>query len=166
MRKPVMTLERWIGLLFLLFCCVYGYAAFFGMDHLLPPILKRAPVWPSSFPKILSLVGMIVALVVVFTTGPANATDSAESGIDYRRLHEYKFGQAALLITGMVAYALLLRPLGFITATTLFLAGSSFILGERRFHLMIPIAVIGAFAVWYLVQELLGIFLSPWPGFV
>lgn len=158
-----MTLERWIGLLFLLFCCVYGYAAYFGMDHLLPPVLQRAPVWPSSFPKILSLVGMITALVVIVTTGPANATDSAESGIDYRKLHEYKFGQALALIGSMVGYALLLRPIGFIAATTLFLAGSSFILGERRFHLMIPIAVIGTVFVWYLVQELLGIFLSPWP---
>ncbi|MGH1482965.1 MAG: tripartite tricarboxylate transporter TctB family protein [Geminicoccales bacterium] len=158
-----MTLERWIGLLFLLFCCAYGYSAYFGMDHLLPPILQRAPVWPSSFPKMLSLIGIIVALVVIFTTGPADATDSAESGIDYRKLHEYKLGQALLLIGGMVAYALLLRPIGFIAATTLFLAGGSFVLGERRFHLMIPIAVVGTVAVWYLVQEVLGIFLSPWP---
>lgn len=159
-----MNLERCIGLVFLLFCCVYGYTAFAGMDHTLPPILQRAPIWPSSFPKILSVVGAVAALAVIVSSGPENATDSAESGIDYRKLHEYKLGQALLLITAMVAYALLLRPLGFITATTLFLAGSSFILGERRFHLMIPIAVVGAFVVWYLVQELLGIFLSPWPG--
>ena len=160
-----MTLERWIGLLFLLFCCVYGYAAFFGMDHLLPPILQRAPVWPSSFPKMLSLVGIVVALVVIVTTGPSNAASSAESGIDYRKLHEYKLGQALALIGAMVAYALLLRPIGFIAATTLFLAGGSFVLGERRFHLMIPIAVVGTLLVWYLVQEILGIFLSPWPRF-
>ena len=37
-----MTLERTIGLLFLLFCCIYGYTAYAGMDHLLPPILQRA----------------------------------------------------------------------------------------------------------------------------
>ena len=30
----------------------------------------------------------------------------------------------------------------------------------------IPIAVTGAFVIWYLVQELLGIFLRPWPGFI
>jgi len=160
-----MTLERWIGLLFLLFCSVYGYAAFFGMDHLLPPILKRAPVWPSSFPKILSIVGAIIALAVILSSGPAHASSSAESGIDYRRLQDYKIGQALLLIGSMVAYALLLRPIGFIAATTLFLVGGSLILGERRFHLMIPIAIVGTLFVWYLVQELLGIFLSPWPRF-
>ncbi|MGI9436067.1 MAG: tripartite tricarboxylate transporter TctB family protein [Geminicoccaceae bacterium] len=161
-----MTLERWIGLLFLLFCGVYGYAAFFGMDHLLPPIMQRAPVWPSSFPKILSAVGVFTALAVLLTSAPSSAVDSNESGIDYRKLHEYKYGQAILLISSMIAYALLLRPIGFVAATTLFLAGGSFILGERRFHLMIPIALIGAVAVWYLVQVVLGIFLSPWPRFV
>lgn len=157
-----MTLERWIGLLFLLFCCIYGYAAYFGMDHLLPPILKRAPVWPSSFPKILSVLGMLTALAVILSSDP-KAVNSAESGIDYRRLMDYKLGQALALVGSMVAYALLLRPIGFIAATTLFLAGGSMILGERRFHLMIPIALVGTVLIWYLVQEILGIFLSPWP---
>jgi putative tricarboxylic transport membrane protein len=157
-----MTLERTIGLLFLLFCCLYGYAAFFGMDHLLPPILKRAPVWPSSFPKILSVVGALMAIAVIVSSKPADV-NSAESGIDYRRLQDYKIGQALLLIGSMVAYALLLRPIGFIAATTLFLAGGAFILGERRYHLMIPIALVGTVLIWYLVQEILGIFLSPWP---
>ena len=161
-----MTLERWIGLLFLLFCCIYGYTAFFAMDQSLPPIMKRAPVWPSSFPKILSVVGAIIAIAVILFTGPSSATDSAASGIDYKKLHQYKLGQTLLLIGGMIIYALMLRPLGFVAATTLFLAGGSFILGERRFHLMVPIALIGAFSVWYLVQELLGIFLSPWPQFI
>jgi len=157
-----MTLERAIGLIFLLFCCLYGYAAFLGMDHLLPPILQRAPVWPSSFPKILSVVGALMAIAVILSSKPAEV-DSAESGIDYHKLHHYKLGQALALIGGMVAYALLLRPVGFIGATTLFLAGSTFILGDRRFHLMIPIALIGTVLIWYLVQEVLGIFLSPWP---
>lgn len=157
-----MTLERWIGLLFLLFCCIYGYAAFFGMDHLLPPILQRAPVWPSSFPKILSALGILTALAVIFASNP-KTINSAESGIDYRRLADYKLGQALALIGSMVAYALLLRPIGFIAATTIFLVGGSFILGERRYHLMIPIALIGTVLIWYLVQEILGIFLSPWP---
>ncbi|MEM7041571.1 MAG: tripartite tricarboxylate transporter TctB family protein [Pseudomonadota bacterium] len=157
-----MTLERTIGLLFLLFCCLYGYTAYVGMDHLLPPILKRAPVWPSSFPKILSIVGALIAVAVIVSSKPSEV-NSAESGIDYRRLQDYKFGQALFLIGSMVAYALLLRPIGFIAATTLFLAGGAFILGERRYSLMIPIALVGTIVVWYLVQEILGIFLSPWP---
>ena len=66
----------------------------------------------------------------------------------------------------MILYALLLRPIGFLAATSLFIAGSSIVLGERKFHVLIPIAVVTAVAIWYLVQETLGIFLRPWPAFL
>ena len=69
-------------------------------------------------------------------------------------------------LVAMALYAMALRPIGFIVATALFLSGGSFILGERRYLIMIPIALTGAFAIWYLVQEMLGIFLRPWPWFI
>ena len=37
---------------------------------------------------------------------------------------------------------LLLRPIGFLAATALFIAGSSVVLGERKFHILIPIAAV------------------------
>ena len=40
------------------------------------------------------------------------------------------------------------------------------ILGERRYALLVPVAVLAAFLIWYLVQEVLGIFLRPWPWFI
>lgn len=160
-----MTLDRSIALLFLLFCAVYGYHAWFGMDQLLPPILKRAPVWPSSFPKILSIVGAICAIAVLVTSSPPSENEKS-SDIELHRLWEYNVGQAALLILLMLAYAFLLRPAGFITSTTLFLAVGGIILGERKFHIVFPVAIAGAFFIWYLVQELLGIFLRPWPLFL
>jgi hypothetical protein len=42
------------------FAAVYGYLAFFTMDQLLPPFMQRNPVWPSTFPKVLSVLGIIV----------------------------------------------------------------------------------------------------------
>ena len=160
-----MALDRWIALIFVLFCCIYGYAAFFTMDQLLPPFMQRNPVWPSTFPKILAILGVVVGFVVLFGLEKPDGTESAPSAsdINYRRLHEYKLGQAIALLVLMIAYALLLRTVGFLIATTLFLAGGSFILGERRFHIMIPVAAVAALAVWYLVQEVLGIFLRPLP---
>jgi putative tricarboxylic transport membrane protein len=65
----------------------------------------------------------------------------------------------------MVLYALALRPVGFIASTTLFLAGTGWILGERKLHVMVPVALLGAGAIWFLVQEALGIFLRPLPWF-
>jgi len=162
-----MTLDRWIALAFVALCCVYGYAAFFTMDDVLPPILKRNPIWPSTFPKILTVLGIIVGLIVLFTPKPEESGGPVKDGtIDISRLDEYKIGQAGALLVLMVIYALSLRPLGFVGSTMAFLVLGSLILGERKFHVLIPVAVIAAGSIWYLVQEVLGIFLRPWPSFL
>ncbi len=161
-----MALDRFIALAFVALCCVYGYAAFFTMDQLLPPILQRNPVWPSTFPKILAVLGIIVGLIVLFTPKPAaNDVEVKDGTIDLSRLGDYHVGQAIGLLVLMVMYALTLRPLGFVGSTIGFLVLGAVILGERRFHILIPVAAVAAGSIWYLVQELLGIFLRPWPGF-
>lgn len=160
-----MALDRWIALAFIALCCVYGYAAFFTMDDQLPPILRRNPVWPSTFPKILTVLGLIVGLIVLFTSKPpVEGAKPKDGAIDLTRLGDYHIGQALALLALMVAYALTLRPLGFVGSTIGFLVLGATVLGERRFHILIPVAVIAAGSIWYLVQEVLGIFLRPWPG--
>ena len=162
-----MALDRWIALIFIAFCCAYGYLAFFTMDDLLPPFMRRDPVWPSTFPKILSVLGVIVGLVVLLGLEPRGEdTTPGATDIDHRRLTDYNLGQALVLLGLMVLYALALRPAGFLASTTLFLVGGSYVLGERKWHIMIPSAVIAAGVVWYLVQEVLGIFLRPLPYFM
>ncbi|MFW5655046.1 MAG: tripartite tricarboxylate transporter TctB family protein [Roseicyclus sp.] len=162
-----MTLDRWIALVFIAFCCVYGYAAFFTMDQLLPPFIQRNPVWPSTFPKVLAVLGVIVGLVVLFgLEAPSGQEEPSAVDINWRRLHDYNLGQALMLLLLMVVYALALRPAGFLLSTTAFLAGGAAILGERRWITMILTAAIAAVAVWYLVQEVLGIFLRPLPFFL
>jgi putative tricarboxylic transport membrane protein len=158
-----MALDRWVALVLLGICLVYGYTAWFTMDGALPPIMKRLAVWPSSFPKVLSIAGIILSLIVVLgiEKGELKVGD-----IDYRRLHEYKLGQALALLGLMVAYAILLRPAGFLLATSGFLIGGSVILGERRWSVMIVVSSIATFGIWYLVQEVLGIFLRPMPFFM
>lgn len=158
-----MALDRWLALVILLICLAYGYAAFFAMDASLPPIMKRSPIWPSSFPKVLAVGAILLSLTVLlgFEKSPAK-TEAAD--INLSRLHEYKVGQAIMLLGLMVAYALLLRPLGFLLSTFLFLSVGSFILGERRFVLMAVVAAVAAGTVWYLVDVVLGIFLSPFPS--
>lgn len=162
-----MALDRWIALVFVVFCCIYGYLAFFTMDHLLPPFMQRNPVWPSTFPKLLAIGGCVVGLVVLLGLEKSdNADEPSASDINYRRLHEYKLGQALALIALMVSYALALRPAGFLISTSVFLIAGSFVLGERKWHVMLPVALIAAGTVWYLVQEVLGIFLRPFPYFM
>ena len=160
-----MALDRWIALVFIAFCAAYGYLAFFTMDELLPPFMQRNPVWPSTFPKILAIMGIVVGLIVLFGLEHHETKDAEPDAaeINYRRLHEYNLGQALALLGLMVVYAFALRPAGFLLATTIFLAGGSAILGERKWHIMLPVSLIASGFVWYLVQEVLGIFLRPLP---
>ncbi len=156
-----MALDRWIALVLLGICAAYGYAAWFTMDDSLAPFMRRAPIWPSTFPKVLSLLGIAASLVILIGF---EKSEPKEADIDYRRLHEYHLGQALLLLGLMVAYALLLRPMGFLLSTSLFLILGSFILGERKWLIMLPVSIFATFVVWYLVQEVLGIYMRPLPG--
>ncbi|MDE0522899.1 MAG: tripartite tricarboxylate transporter TctB family protein [Boseongicola sp.] len=156
-----MALDRWLALVLLGICLAYGYAAWFTMDAGLAPFMKRNPIWPSTFPKVLSVLGIIAASVILL--GIEKAEPKA-ADIDYRRLGEYNLGQALLLLALMVAYALCLRPLGFLISTSALLILGSFILGERKWHIMLPVALIAAVSVWYLVQVVLGIYMRPLPG--
>lgn len=168
-----MALDRWIALAFITLCCVYGYAAFFTMDESLPPILRRNPIWPSTFPKILTVAGIIVGMMVLFApksskaAADANAAvDLANGKMDITRLREYQLIPALALVVLMLAYAMTLRPLGFLASTTLFLMLGAMILGERKLYILIPVSAFSAWSIWYLVQEVLGIFLRPWPAFM
>ncbi len=158
-----MALDRWIALVLLGICLVYGYAAWFTMDDALAPFMRRNPIWPSTFPKVLAIVGMIASFLILLGI---EKDDETPGDIDYRRLTDYKLGQAIILLALMVAYALCLRPLGFLCATTAFLVLGSFTLGERSWHLMLPISITATVIVWYLVQQVLGIFLRPLPMFM
>lgn len=160
-----MALDRWIAFIILLICLTYGYAAYFTMDQLLPPIMQRSPIWPSSFPKVLAVGGALFSLVIVLGLEKAAPNDKP-ADINLSRLEDYNVGQAIALLSLMVAYALLLRPLGFLASTFLFLTVGSLLLGERRFLLMILVAAPATIGVWYLVDSVLGIFLSPLPSFM
>ena len=158
-----MALDRWVALVLLGICLIYGYTAWFTMDEALPPIMRRLAVWPSSFPKVLSVVAILLCLIVL--SGIEKGEEKI-GDIDYRRLGQYNLGQALSLLGLMVAYALLLRTAGFLLATGGFLIGGSVILGERRWVLMFVVASIATLSIWYLVQEVLGIFLRPLPFFL
>ncbi len=156
-----MALDRWIALVLLGICLIYGYTAWFTMDGSLAPFMRRNPIWPSTFPKVLSVLGIVASMIILLGFEKA---EPKTPDIDYRKLGEYKLGQAIGLLVLMVAYALCLRPLGFLFSTAAFLVLGSFILGERKWHIMIPVAVTATMIVWYLVQQVLGIFLRPLPS--
>lgn len=158
-----MALDRWIALILLGICLAYGYTAWFTMDAGLAPFMKRNPIWPSTFPKVLSVMGIVASLIILLGL---EKTQAKEAEIDYRRLGDYHLGQALTLLALMAAYALCLRPAGFLISTTAFLILGSFVLGERKWYIMLPVSIGATGIVWYLVQQVLGIYMRPLPGFI
>ena len=151
-----MALDRWVAFVILCAALAYGYAAFFTMDASLPPFMQRNPIWPSTFPKVLAVLTIVTSLFILlgFEKAPEGGK---EPDIDYRRLGDYNLTQALVLLGLMVGYALCLRPAGFLFSTFGFLALGAFALGERKFHILLPVAVVASGAVWYLVDEVLGL---------
>jgi putative tricarboxylic transport membrane protein len=159
-----MALDRWIALVILLICLAYGYAAFFAMDATIPPFMKRNPVWPSTFPKVIAALCALSSLYVL--VGFEKPPEDKTADIDYRRLWDYNIGQAILLLGLMVLYAVMLRPVGFLASTFVFLFAGALILGERRIVSLSTVVLIATVGVWYLVEGVLGIFLRPLPFFL
>lgn len=160
-----MALDRWIALVFLTVSLAYGYESFVTIEAGLLPFERNESFLPNSLPKVLTVISVLLCLFILIFQKSDSAEDKAPE-IDLRRWRDYHFGQAALLLGAMVCYALALRPMGFLISTVVFIAGSAFILGERRWIPMIASSVIGAGVIWWLVQVVLGIFLRPWPGVV
>lgn len=159
-----MTLDKAIAVVFLVVALLYGYAAF---NYPLLPFEQNMSFLPNTLPTALSVIAIILAVIIILSPkAKPDASGDVLGDINVARLKEYKIGQALSLVAAMVLYAVALRPVGFIPATTLFLVGTGWILGERKLHIMIPVALIGAGSIWFLVQEALGIFLRPLPGFL
>jgi putative tricarboxylic transport membrane protein len=159
-----MALDKWIAAFFLVGGLIYGYAAF---TYTLLPFERNMPVLPNTLPMMLSAAAVLLSILFLLSPKPPADTEGDVLGsIDLAKMRDYKFDQALMLIGAMILYALALRPVGFIASTTLFLAGTGWILGERKLHVMIPVALLGAGVIWYLVQEALGVFLRPLPWFL
>ena len=159
-----MAVDKSIALIFLVIALVYGYAAF---TYPLLPFELNMTFLPNTMPMALSGLGILLSLIVILAPNKAADGDGPAPGdFDTSNLRQYKIGQALGLIAAMILYALALRPVGFILATTLFLVGTGWILGERKPLFMTMVALIGSGSIWYLVQEALGIFLRPLPWFL
>ena len=159
-----MALDKMIAVIFLLISVIYGYASY---TYPLLPFERNMVFLPNTMPMVLAMFGALLAILIIILPKAEEEKEDAEQGeITVVRWQEYEVTQALTLIGAMILYALALRPIGFLAATTLFLFGAGWILGERRAIPMIVTALSGALIVWLLVQEVLGVFLKPYPWFI
>ena len=87
-----MQLDRWIAFVILCTSLIYGYAAFFTMDELLAPFMRRNPIWPSTFPKILSVLAVVTSFVILFRI-ERPIEKSSSSDMDLSELKNYKIAK-------------------------------------------------------------------------
>ena len=159
-----MKLDRWIALLFLVVSIVYGVAAY---QYPLLPFERNMAFKPNTMPMALSALGALLSLIILLSPESKQAAEPADKKpAEEGAFSRDKYIQAGLLLGAMVLYALALRPIGFIIATSTFLVASGWILGERKPVIMIGIALVGSVSIWAIVQQGLGIFLRPLPWFL
>ena len=90
LRRTGHSLSIRLLLIFFMASMAYGYAAWFTMDSGLAPFMQRNPIWPSTFPKALSILGIIASGIILLGL---EKSEEKIGDIDYRRLGDYHLGQ-------------------------------------------------------------------------
>ena len=148
--------DRAVALALLAFAIGYGLLAW---DYPLLPFERAMPFKPNTLPKGLAVVAALLSVAVLLFPGGAQGEERGKlRHLDWRRT-------GGVFVLALL-YAATLRPLGFLLSTALFLFLGAILLGERRVKLLIIVPVIAALLSWWLVQEALGVFLSPLPAFL
>ncbi len=95
----------------------YGFIAFTGIKA----PFQYDPLGPESWPRLLSIVAMLCCLWIIFRPDTGNIT--------LNRLASLKL---IITLVGLIAYAILFEPLGFILSTALFCTLLSRLLGATN----------------------------------
>lgn len=138
------------GLVFLCLSVAYGYYA--GQIPLLPGD-EYEPFNAQSLPRALAIMGGVLSIALLVT-----AERSSEGRL---KLAGYDFWLVAKLLLLASLFALALPWLGFTLATILFLIGGYWLLGVRSIKTLLLASVPFAVVLWFLLSQLLDIYLAP-----
>ena len=165
----MLDLNRAVALALLSFSSGYGYLAYFY--HLLP-FEKFLAVRPNTMPIGLAIAGIICSLVILIQPQVPKVEVEGDGTVNrpdaeyLKNPQNYNWGQGIGLLLLAVVYVLSLRGVGFLFSTSAFLVLGGILLGERRYTLLFLISITASVLVWYLVDQVLTIYLRPWPGWV
>ena len=162
----MLNINRWIALGMLAFSSGYGYLAY---TYRILPFEEFLEMKPNTLPIGLSVAGVVCSLaLLLMPEGQSHSSNEGSKALksDHKYLENpenYEWGKSIGLLILAIIYALSLRQAGFLIATTLFLALGGLMLGERKFWILLTVSCLASFLVWYLVDEVLSIFMRPWP---
>ena len=145
-----LTKDRFGGLLFLLLSVTYGY---YAADIPLLPGDRFEPFHAQTLPYWLSGLGIIFSvLLIVLKSDPTSENDAISNS-------------NLLLMLGLMAFtfafSVALPWLGFPVTTSIFLASSYWLLGERRPKMLLFASVPFALVFWLLLTQVLDVYIAP-----
>ena len=145
-----LTKDRFGGLLFLFLSVTYGY---YAADIPLLPGDKFEPFHAQTMPYWLSGLGIIFSVLLI---GLKPAPTSENEPLSKSNV---------LLMLGLMAFtfgfSVALPWLGFPITTSIFLASSYWLLGERRLKMLILASVPFALVFWLLLTQVLDVYIAP-----
>ena len=137
-----------ISLLFFIFSAFYLYTAYqiqvFAFD-------ENAPLMPEHFQFILGYAGLFFSGLKLILPDPNTIK------VEHKTL-EYK--KTAILVLIAIIYGATILKVGYFLTTSLFLMGSYYFLGERRWVLMFMLSFPFVAAFMYLLHGVLDIYLK------
>jgi putative tricarboxylic transport membrane protein len=144
-----LTKERIGALFFLALSVAYGY---YGSEIKLYPGDEYEAMTARTMPYFLSLLGIGLSIVLLVTGNK----EESDPGSEHR-----EWQPVALLIALTLFYGFALDWVGFLIGTILFLSGGFYILGERRWKILLSVSIIFVLIFWYSLTQLLEIYLAP-----
>jgi putative tricarboxylic transport membrane protein len=145
-----LTKDRFGGLLFLLLSVTYGY---YAADIPLLPGDRFEPFHAQTLPYWLSGLGIILSVLLIGLKSDLSSESDAISNANL------------LLMLGLMAFtfgfSVALPWLGFPITTSIFLASSYWLLGERRLKMLLFASVPFALVFWLLLTQVLDVYIAP-----
>lgn len=149
-----MAREKLGALLMLIFSIAYGVESF----RIPLSFLAQQETFNSrTMPMALAAAGIVFSILIIVL--PTVDPEGRHSFADVTRGMEFK--KTGYLILLMIAYGLIMKWIGFLIASALFLMAGFRILGEKRIKVIILGAVPLVIALWFIMSLLLGVYIAP-----
>ena len=149
-----------IDLLVAVAVALFG-AAVIAVALTIPDGLYRDAVGPRRVPIGVGLLilgcGAVLALRRLRRLAPTQGWRAEEEGTADEPGHPASLGRAVAVMALTVAYAAALKPLGYLIATPLFVAGALWAMDERRPAKLAMIAILWTAATYVVFAQVLGV---------
>ena len=149
-----MAREKLGALVMLLFSMAYGLLA---LKIPLSFMAQNEFFTSRTMPYALAVLGFILSLLILVmpTVDPEGKKTLKEEthGMDWKK--------AILLVVAMIIYGLVMKWLGFIISSIVFLMIGFYVLGERKLKRMALAAIPLVILLWFIMSSLLGVYIAP-----